>query len=167
MRYLSFVFLLLPLLSNADNEARFGDWQVSTVGGETGAHFAATANKAGDSTGVLCADGGNCKPYLNAKINCEVGNLYPLLMSSAAGAASVISTCRNLGDLKLFMINDADAAYSAFESGGVVGYALSMETGVFRSYRFSNTGATPAIKELMKRANKSNEKQPVSEVEVF
>lgn len=167
MRYLLFIFLYFPLLGNADHEVRFGDWEVSTVGGETGAHFATTANKSGDSTGVICADGGNCKPYLSASINCEVGHFYPLLMSSAAGAASVMSTCRNLGDLKLFMIDDADAAYAAFESGGVIGYALSMETGVFRSYRFSNTGATPAIKELMKRANKLNDKKPVSDVEVF
>lgn len=142
---------LAATMAQAQQKKKYGMWNLDvTSAPEEPMQVASTVNATGSSTGVLCIQSTDtCDPFIKLDINCKHGGFYPMMINSAVGAFHLSTKCVHLGDLQLFVAEDATPMMSAFESGGEIGFAMPLESGQFRVIRFSTAGATAAIKAAM------------------
>lgn len=150
------VLVAFVLLGTGDRSVhhRFGDWVVWKT---SDMQIASTENDAGATLGIICFnDAERCRAFIITTNSCRDGSEAPMMLNSAAGSASITTTCRHFpdkGDGKITMmsvVNEYDRIRDALESGGLVGIAMPMENGAFRVLRFSTGGATLAIKDAMR-----------------
>jgi hypothetical protein len=100
--------------------------------------------------GVICVvSAGKCSAYLGTDTACNEGVQTPMLINSAVGASVATATCTTLGTQKYNLFSEFGAVKDAFESGGVVGFAMPLRSGEFRVIRFNTRGATAAIRDAM------------------
>jgi hypothetical protein len=139
---------LTAAMTHAQQKKKYGTWNLNiTSEPDEPMQMASTVNSTGSSTGVLCVQSTeSCDTFIKLDITCKHGAFYPMMINSAVGAFHLSTKCVHLGDLQLFVAEDAAPMMSAFESGGEIGFAMPLESGQFRVVRFSTAGATPAIK---------------------
>lgn len=127
----------------------YGDWVVTKT--TPGLQIAKTST--GNAVaGIVCVvRSDNCYAYIGTDSPCKEDDRIPMLINSAVGSAMITTKCAELGGSRFNLIEEFDAAKSAMESGGVVGFAMPLLSGEFRVVRFSTRGATAAIREAMTR----------------
>lgn len=119
----------------------YGDWRVDM---SQGSAEALTSNGSGSILGVICLE--SCNVYLNNLQRCEQAALYPVMVNTATGAHTLSSACFVDDDNRHFLIFAIDDSWMRiFRAGGVVGFALPMESGEFHVSRFSLNGAAEAL----------------------
>lgn len=157
MRRTSFAVALLTCLVSLSVTAQqtsftVGDWSVDKS--LDGVQIAKVTTGSGKSTvGILCfISSQNCIAYLYSGNSCDVGAKIPMMINSSVGAFHITTECKAMpGSTTEFVnvIDDFGNAKQAFESGGEVGFVLPLRSGEFRAIRFSTSGATAAIKNVM------------------
>jgi hypothetical protein len=142
----SIAYSLILLFSiNTYAGTTIGDWVLTTDIPDM--QIAETANSGGAGTGVICLiSTQQCSAFISLSNGCEAGAKYPMMVNSAVGADLVNSVCTVIGDLHVFLFDNFNSVKSSFESGGEIGFAIPLKSGLFKSERFSTKGATSAIK---------------------
>jgi hypothetical protein len=125
----------------------YGDW---TVHKEISDIQIANTTTGTAVAGVICVlSAGKCSAYLGTDTPCAEGVETPMLINSATGAAVANATCTTLGTQKYNVFAEFANVKDAFESGGLVGFAMPLRSGEFRVIRFNTRGATAAIRDAM------------------
>lgn len=146
MKYLFWLLLVISL--NAEADQKFGDWIFRDA--LENIQVANSTNSSNNTAGIICfLKTGNCSAYLATDAACESGADYPMMINSSIGSFSINSTCTEIAGSKFLVINQFAESKAAFESGGIVGFVLPMESGNFKVMRFSTKGATAAIGRAM------------------
>ncbi|WP_116091075.1 hypothetical protein [Sphingomonas crusticola] len=115
---------------------------------------AVTTNEAGSLFGLLC--GTTCSYYINNGKACEVGVTYPGLISGANGALAVTLRClhvREEGEEYAVFLVDEDVTEMLGEAAEI-GIVVPLANGQFNVSRFSMAGASEALDDMFKIADK-------------
>lgn len=131
----------------AQNSNTVGDWYYSASGDLSEAD---TASSSGATFGMLCSRSlTNCVFYIRSDSTCDVGAQVPVLENAPNGAFQLTGTCQVIpaasGQIDALTLGPRKALESSLGADGVVGFAVPMDSGAFRVYRFSTNGALPAI----------------------
>jgi hypothetical protein len=132
-----------------------GAWHVDIEGALPETY---TASDSGATFGLLCTtSGGTCAYYLRTQNTCDEGATIPILASAKGGALHVLGSCTIFNDAGkkvhvLALTPDADLE-KAIQSGGNIGFALSLIDGQFKVFRFNLTGASGAVARVRKAAS--------------
>jgi hypothetical protein len=139
-----------------------GDWSSQFLDGMG----EASTHENGESMfGMLCA-AGSCRYYFANGIDCEAGNNYPLMVTTAAGALAFDAICEPMntanGDVMLYWFNEAPRLNEAFGQSMAVGFAFPMTDGQFKISKFSMKGYEQAIERMVNgmRAKREAESNP-------
>jgi hypothetical protein len=115
--------------------------------------------------GVICVvSAGKCSAYLGTDTPCSEGVQTPMLINSAVGASVATATCTTLGSQRYNVFAEFANVKDAFESGGLVGFAMPLRSGEFRVIRFNTRGATAAIRDAMTNPQPSRDSPTRSDV---
>ena len=138
--------ILIALLACSVQARPYGDWTSDFR--TPGMQFATTTGDGGAITGVACTTNSQiCTAFVSTGVACEVGARVPLILNSAIGAFPVTAECVRTGSQEVLVANEFDQMLRAYESGGEIGFAMPLESGRFRIFRFSTIGAVAAVKE--------------------
>lgn len=123
----------------------YKDWSVGAATDGSGV-YAATSNESGSIFGQACSFNGNCEYRLLTSTTCEPDAIYPGLVTTEHGAASVNLVCRNAGNgthvYAIAPFADIDALARKASRMGIV---IPTESDHFHVMRFSMMGATAAV----------------------
>jgi hypothetical protein len=140
----------------------YGDWYVHK---ELADIQIANTSSGAAVAGVLClVSAGTCSAYLGTDTPCAEGVETPMVINSAVGASAVTATCTSIGNQKYNVFSEFGSVRAAFESGGVVGFAMPLRSGEFRVVRFNTRGATAAIRDAMTSPSHSRDSPTKSDV---
>jgi hypothetical protein len=151
------LFVLAVLFQLPSAAQTYGDWVVTRIAG-----LQIAKSSTGNAViGVVCVvEADSCHAYIGTDSTCNEGQRVPMLINSAVGAVQVTTQCTKIGGFLYNIIDEFDSAASAFESGGVVGFALPLASGEFRVIRFSTRGATHAIRDARTRPERIQRDNP-------
>jgi hypothetical protein len=159
---LAAMLIAAALPAAAQKEKKFGDW--ITDYSLKGFQIASTSNPSGSTTGIICnLEKEGCDAFIVMGLDCDNGEAYPMMLSTAVGAASLSSKCLHIGKMQILVIDEFSAMVGAFESGSEIGFALPMKGGQFRVSRFSTAGAVPALKEARTPPPSKNKKSKLGD----
>ncbi len=147
---------------HAQDRMQHGDWssQFSEDMGEASTH-----ENGSSMFGMLCKEG-SCRYYFANGIDCEPGNNYPLMVTTAAGALAFDAVCDLMetanGDVLLYWFSESQQLNAAFEQSTAVGFAFPMTNGQFRTSKFSMKGYGEAVERMVNglRAKQEAEQNP-------
>jgi hypothetical protein len=147
MKQVFALVLIFVLRSVCGQPVVYGGWLVT----KDVADFQIAHTRTGNAeTGVVCVVSvGNCSAFLGTDTPCTDGVKTPMLINSATGAYTVTATCTTLGKQKYNLFDEFGNVKAAYESGGVIGFAIPLKSGEFRVVRFDTRGATAAIRDAM------------------
>lgn len=121
-----------------------------------------TVNPDGEVFGQWCAFDAGCSWIAAISTACVTGDEYPVLINADAGAAQMNVTC--LGKIELngrtyyrYGMNEFDATERIVRGSSVIGFAIAMQSGRFKVFRFSLAGANKTLDETAARARKALE----------
>jgi len=155
-------FVLVCLLHVAAMAQTYGDWVVTRQ--PAGLQIAKTSISAA-VIGIVCVIQDDvCHAYIGTNSTCDEDQKVPMLINSSVGSIMVNTTCTKLGGSLYNIIAEFDSAVSAFESGGLVGFAIPLASGEFRVLRFSTRGATAAIRDARTRPTRNRDGPSKSDV---
>lgn len=132
-----------------------GDWYYSLSGDISEAY---TVSDSGAVLGLICFRSANtCSFYIRSSSTCESGQSSAILENTPSGSANLSGTCRPLttdsGPIYAIVLSPMKSVASSLDTDGqVIGFAEPMASGQFRVYRFSTTGASSAIGDVIKSA---------------
>jgi hypothetical protein len=157
-----FCLCLIVVGAHAEDRMEHGDWSSQFLDGMG----EASTHENGESMfGMLCA-AGSCRYYFANGIDCEAGNNYPLMVTTAAGALAFDAICEPMntanGDVMLYWFNEAPRLNEAFGQSMAVGFAFPMTDGQFKISKFSMKGYEQAIERMVNgmRAKREAESNP-------
>ncbi len=157
-----FCLCLIVVGAHAEDRMEHGDWSSQFLDGMG----EASTHENGESMfGMLCA-AGSCRYYFANGIDCEAGNNYPLMVTTAAGALAFDAICEPMntanGDVMLYLFNEAPRLNEAFGQSMAVGFAFPMTDGQFKISKFSMKGYEQAIERMVNgmRAKREAESNP-------
>ena len=134
---------------HADDRVEHGDW-VSQFNGDRGE--ASTHDNGTAMFGMLCADR-LCRYYYANGLECEPGNNYPMMLTTAAGAMAIDAICEPMttanGDVMLYWFNESRQVNDAFAQSDAIGFAFPLTSGQFRISTFSMNGYADAIRRMV------------------
>jgi hypothetical protein len=111
-----------------------------------GVQIARVTNPQGATAGIVCdLSSESCDAYVATSTSCEEDALYPIMINSPVGAFPITGKCLTLGKVQVLVIQEYGSAIGAYQSGGEIGFALPMASGLFKVFRFATAGATQAI----------------------
>lgn len=135
--------------ASADDRTEHGDWtsQFQDGMGE------ATTHENGMATfGMLCVDKA-CRYYFANNIDCDVGKIYPLMLTTNQGALSVNAVCESMesanGPVLLYWFPETDTLNDAFGKTTSLGFAFPLKNGQFKTSTFSMNGYNDAIDRMI------------------
>ncbi|MCO5118130.1 MAG: hypothetical protein M9951_00650 [Burkholderiaceae bacterium] len=139
------------------------DWSVGAASDGSGV-YAVTSNESGSIFGQACSFNGNCEYRLLTATACEPNAVYPGLVTTEHGAASVSLICRSAGDrgdhvFAIAPFADIDALAKKASRMGIV---IPTESDHFHVTRFSMMGATAAVTFMREAIARSLDGAPVS-----
>lgn len=153
---LAFLTFLIQGQAFANEKVAYQNWVVDIGGVTTEAY---TANDANSSFGLFCT-GDKCLFYLHQPLRCQPNQKYSVLMNSAAISTALTMQCTQVGG-NLFEILDPFAAvFKATQSGGMIGFAVALQSGAFAVTTFNLAGASDAIKRTIAEAGRVNKPAP-------
>lgn len=140
-------------------QKRIGSWEL--VLDTPGMQVAKTVNDSGSVAGVICLTStGACSAYVGSDLACEENGKYPMMINAPTGAHLATATCMTIAKAQYLILEEYSTAIAAFESGGLIGFALPMQSGKFEVLRFSTSGATAAIREAQASLARSQKPSP-------
>jgi hypothetical protein len=161
MKRLIILWALAAEMSLAQSVS-YGDWYVHK---EVADIQIANTSSGTAVAGVVCVvSAGKCSAYLGTDTPCAEGVETPMVINSALGASAVTATCTALGNQKYNIFAEFGSVKDAFESGGIVGFAMPLRSGEFRVVRFNTRGATAAIRDAMTSPHGSRDSPTKSDV---
>jgi hypothetical protein len=142
------IFSLLCSLGAANGQTKYGDWFIVRADDGTGDVIAGTSTdgSAKELLGYRCfAKSQKCMHILVANTACSEGNSYPMLINSVSGAYKVDGICSKVKNFDQLLLTPYDSIRTPIEKdGGLIGFAIPMESGAFKAVRFSLKGAKSA-----------------------
>ncbi|RJG13478.1 hypothetical protein D3879_09620 [Pseudomonas cavernicola] len=140
------VFLAFSSLAFAVEPIKvFGDWAVIRAA-EGSDLVALTRNNDGNYIGLRCFVGERkCVHVLSVDFTCEVGMSYPMLVGSSVSAITIQTSCRNSAGSHELVLDDQSKIHEVLKQEGLVGFAMPMDSGLFKVVRFSLNGAYEAM----------------------
>ncbi|MFA7505503.1 MAG: hypothetical protein WCZ28_12455 [Burkholderiaceae bacterium] len=122
------------------------DWSVGAANDGSGV-YAATSNESGSVFGQACSFNGNCEYRVLTSTNCEPDAVYPGLVTSEHGAASVSLICRNASESghHVFAIAPFADIDALARKANRMGLVIPTESEHFHVMRFSMMGASAAV----------------------
>lgn len=147
---------------HAEDRMQHGDWSSQFL---DGMGEASTHENGVSMLGMLCA-AGSCRYYFANGIDCEAGNNYPLMLTTAAGALAFDAICEPMntanGDVMLYWFNESPQLNGAFGQSEAVGFAFPMTDGQFKISKFSMKGYEQAVERMVNgmRAKREAEENP-------
>lgn len=167
-RVIALLALSLPLAVGAQS---FGKWVVIPATDASGDVIAATGTESGSEIlGHRCfVSTGSCTYVLSAGITCEAGHEYPMLMNAPSGSAMVTGSCIEAQSGNELLLSPYKTVEAAIKGGGIVGFAVPMQSGLFQAVRFSGLGGTSAIEEAARQAlrNRARTRQKATGTTTF
>jgi hypothetical protein len=134
----------------------YGAWTVSNMGDFT---IAGTTNESGSAFGAVC--GKDCVWFVNFRTECKVGDSYPAMINSPAGAYAIQLRCYYLDHRWLLTHAMSDSSVDTIAKGGEICFAFPFESGKFGVSRFSLRGGAEAVIKaldvIVKRREQSQE----------
>ena len=152
MRRLLPAFVMLLCLTGAvmaDDREQHGDWssQFLDTMGEASTHESGTS-----VFGMLCADD-SCRYYFANGIDCQSGQNYSLMLTTAAGALPIDAMCEPMntanGSVKLYWFSESARLNDAFVSSAEISIAYPLSGGQFKLSKFSMRGYEAAIERMV------------------
>lgn len=146
----------------AEDRMQHGDWSSQFL---DGMGEASTHENGVSMFGMLCA-AGSCRYYFANGIECEAGNNYPLMVTTAAGALAFDAICEPMntanGDVMLYWFNESPHLNDAFGQSAAIGFAFPMTDGQFKTSKFSMKGYEQAVERMVNgmRAKREAEENP-------
>lgn len=140
--------LLLVVSGNAGaGTTRFGDWFV--VRSDNGDQVAGTVKDGGTKLlGYRCYKSLNkCTHILDLDISCENGRRYPVLVNSDYHSLSMPAVCYNENGRSELLLPKFDSIHTILQKARVVGFAVPMNSGLFKVVRFSLDGSSEAMRD--------------------
>lgn len=150
------VLIFVSGFCHSAERVAYQNWVVD-IGDNTVETF--TANDAGSSLGMYCASD-KCLFYLHQPLNCQPGAKYSVLLNSAAISTAVTIQCTQVGGNLFQILDPFNAMFNAVQSGGVIGFAIALQSGAFAVTTFNLNGATDAIKRVLIEAKSMNSPKP-------
>lgn len=159
MRKITTILLLFVCMSSiafAQNSKRYGDWTVGID--QSGNPYASTISSSGEILSKKCfVNDDTCSWFLAIRISCEAGQQAPALFSINAGSSVHNLKCvQYLGSVRLYsylIFDPDDIDRMTNDEKGVIGIAFALKDGKFTVNRFSMSGASVAVANLMSLAN--------------
>jgi hypothetical protein len=137
-----------------------GDWYWSNDDGSF--YWAATTNQADHILGQYCYfEGDACLYLVGMSIDCKVGEEYPALINSDAGAIQVTLICSHeFRKQKILAINSFDDIDRVVRNSTRIGIAVPLENDQFKVGRFSLAGSVKAIDRMRAAATAKMKRKP-------
>jgi hypothetical protein len=153
IRALFLAIIALANMSFVHAEGRqYGAWNVGAMSDNEGL-YAGTVN---DSNGIFSqyclASDASCYWILGIDIDCEIGNKYPTLVNSDAGASYQEIYCFKIGGKPRFAFANFDAIDGVVKASRRISIAFPMQGGQFKVSRFALDGASEALEVMIKAA---------------
>jgi hypothetical protein len=105
--------------------------------------IASTVNESGSAFGAVC--GKDCVWFVNFQSECTVGDEYPAMVNSPAGAYAVQLHCYYLDKRWLLTYAMTDDSITTIAKGGEIGFAFPFASGKFGVSRFALQGGAEAV----------------------
>lgn len=154
--FLVLLALLMQGQAFANEKLAFQNWIVES-GPETTEAY--TANDSNSSLGLFCG-GTTCVFYLNPNLNCQPNTKNTVLMNSSTVSAAIAMQCTLVGKHYFQILESFDQVLGAVKSGSNIGFAVPLQGGAFSVYRFSLSGALPALQRALDEAAKKRQVNP-------
>lgn len=139
-----FLAVFLVFISWSASAQTYGQWTVGQ-GSDKDTFTAETANDSGQSFGKVClASTQKCWWALVIDPSCDNEATYPAMANTDSGAYNLTLLCVKAGSSKLMAFTDFDTLDKISKGAGYVGFAVPMDGGAFRVFRFSLNGSTQA-----------------------
>ena len=141
----------------ANEKIAYQNWVVD-IGPETTEAY--TANESNSSLGLFCG-GTTCVFYLNPNLNCQPNTKNAVLMNGSVVSAAIGMQCALIGQHYFQILDPFDQVLNAVRVGGNIGFAVALQGGAFSVYRFSLSGALPAVQRALDEVSKKRQIRPV------
>ncbi|MGV0963532.1 MAG: hypothetical protein ACOYBT_06540 [Polynucleobacter sp.] len=151
-----FLSMLLHGEAFANEKISYQNWAVE-FGAETTEAY--TANDSNSSLGIFCG-GSTCVFYLNPNLNCQPNTKNAVLLNGSAISAAIGMQCTLVGRHYFQILDSFDLVLNSLKAGDNIGFAVALQGGAFSVYRFSLSGALPAIQRALDEASKKNPTKP-------
>ena len=158
MKRLIFLVFFLVLCQSSLADQRFIDWSVTTT--SNGNTIAATVQDNADKMlAYICYKKLNsCVHVLMADIACVDGQKYPVLVNSNTSALAMIGLCVAIENGKFeLVLTEFDNIHRLLQQSSTIGFAVPMESGLFKVVRFSLNGSSKAMDYAEKSLNSRSE----------
>lgn len=156
MKY--FLIIVLAILSFSS----FGQtirWLQTSANDNSGDQVAGTFSNDGKSYLVSrCFKSLNkCAIVISAPTKCEKDAEYPMLINSDDGSYHATGICRfNENKYEYILMPYSNILKMIDKDNGNIGFAMPLESGEFRAYRFSLLGAKKALNEMYTKFNQGS-----------
>lgn len=157
--FLSFVFCSGMIASNLglSQPLTYQDWRIQ---GGTNSVEAFTTNGPNSSFGLYCS-GEQCLFYLHDALRCQPGSSSPVLLSSIGKTAALTMRCTLIGGTLFQILEPFATVFESVKAGGVVGFAVPLQSGSFGVSQYSLQGSSEAIQKTLSEARKPKPAQPI------
>lgn len=127
------------------------DWAWEISGGDM--NYAATVNNNNHVLGQYCyIESGNCIYIFSVNASCEEGEIYPGLINSDVGSATIELLCSHKNETQhVYIISTFEDIDLIIKSANRVGIAFPLDNDRFQVSRFSLKGSTKAILNMRDR----------------
>jgi len=150
-KILSILWIFLMGSVHAGERVAYQNWVVDIAGNTSEAY---TANESGASLGMYCA-ADKCLFYLHQPLQCQPGRSYSVLLNSALISSAVSIQCTQVGNNLFEILDPFNIIFNAVQSGGVIGFAVALQSGAFAVTTFNLAGANDAIRRALIEAKSS------------
>ena len=147
---LAILLLSLSLSLSATEKTVVGDWIVQTSPNS----IEASTSAGGTSFGLYC-QGDQCMFYLHDTLRCQPGSKSPILMSGVGSAAALNMQCAQINGVLFQILEPFNTTLEVVKRGGVVSFAVPLQSGSFGVTRFSLLGGAEAIRKALYEAGRS------------
>jgi hypothetical protein len=97
-----------------------------------------------------------CVIIISAPTKCEKDAEYSMLINSDDGAYHTVGMCRLNGSQYEYILTPYNTLFKIIsKDSGIIGFALPLDSGEFRAYRFSLVGAKKALEDMHTKINQS------------
>jgi hypothetical protein len=154
-----FSILFLTCFLSFASYGQSGRWFQINANDTSGDQISGTVSNDGKSylASRCFIDIKKCAIIISAPTKCEKDAEYSMLINSDEGAYHTVGVCRLNGNQYEYILTPYNTILKIIDKNiGVIGFALPLESGEFRAYRFSLLGAKNALNEMHTKFNKSS-----------
>lgn len=153
-----FIFLFLTFLSFS-SYGQSVRWLQTNATDNSGDQIAGTLSNDGKSYLVsrCFRNLKKCAIVISAPTKCEKDSEYPMLINSNDGSHHATGICSFNEDKYEYILMPYNTILKLIDKdNGTIGFAMPLESGEFRAYRFSLLGAKKALSDMHTKFNQSS-----------